>query len=153
MEGVSVALVLGTPWLSHMGVSLAILDTLLVRLLLVAYVLYGIRCSALCGLFALLAVVTLVTERNAQLLTLLPGQTPIWPKTNQGYPIKAPALIPEAESVQYDSHQEEQGLSVGESVYETAKDLEDNNPRLSEGPHGSDQDGTGFYQSRGLATA
>ena len=151
MEVLSAAIVLGTPWVSHMGVSLAILDSLLARLLLVAYVLYGIRCSALCGLLALLAVVTLITERNAQLLTLLPRQTPVWPKTNQGYVLKAAPLIPEADSVHFDSHQEEQGVSVGEKIYEAAQDLEDNNPRLSEGPHGSDQEGTGFYQARGLA--
>jgi hypothetical protein len=152
MEVLSVAIILGTPWLSHSGVSLAIVDNLLVRLLLVAFVLYAIRCSPLCGVLALLAVVTLVLERNAQLITLLPGQTPVWPKTNQGYPLKAAPLTPEVEAVHYDFHQEEQGVAVGEHMFESAKDIEDSNPRLQEGPHGSDAEGTGFYQAKGFVS-
>ncbi len=153
MEAVSVAVIVGVPLASSAGLNLSFVDNILVRLLLVTYVLYNIRCSALCGLLALLAVTTVVFERNHQLLTMLPGQSPKWPNTSQGYPVKGPAVVPETETVHYDFPHDEQGVEIGHKVYETVKDLQDNIPPLKEGPHGSDEEGTAFYQSRGLASA
>jgi hypothetical protein len=153
MEYVSIGIILVVPFLAQSGVNLSIVDNLLSRLLLVAYVLYNIRCSALCGLLALLAVVTIVLERNFQLLTLLPGQSPTWPTTNPGFPVKGPALMPETETVHYDFPHEEQTTEVGDKMYEVVKDIQDNIPRIDQGPHGSDDSATSFYQSRGLASA
>jgi hypothetical protein len=140
------------------------------RLILVLYVALNIRLGALPGLLALLAVFSLYIERSHLLLVAFPNQKPIFPGPHhrladgfgrqpyggQATTVALPFEKPEGTEVNYEP-EEEKGLSVverhGETVaheeYEKAE-IGDSNPRLAEGPQGSDE-GTEFFEEHGLA--
>jgi len=158
MDAVSVTIILLAPLISS-RVSFQFADNILVRLIFVAYVVYGIRLGPLSGLLALLAVFTIILERNHEIMTKLPAQMPRWPTAGQaGAPMKATPLTPVTETVSYDFGNDEKGHSVvethGESttekMYESADDLVDSQSRIPEGPETSDE-ATAFFTSRSLA--
>jgi hypothetical protein len=150
MDVASLAIILGTPILSKMNISFDFVGNILVRFLLLAFLIYQIRQGPLPGLFALLAVATLILERHHQILTSFRNQLPIIPKSQNGHPIQATPLTPTSESVHYETpHMESEGEKIEDNrEYEKATDLEDNNPRL-EGPP-SNSEAASFFKVRPL---
>ncbi len=134
---VSILIILGTPFLSTLGVSYRFVDHPLTRLLLLGFVIYAIRQGAMSGLLAFLAAFTLLVERNHEILTTFPDQTPRALTAAYGLPIKAPSLVPEGVSIDYEPS-DEHGIAVvethGETTtfneYESAEDIQDSNPRV-----------------------
>ncbi len=155
MEGIAISVILLAPILSKLGVSFVFAEDIVFRLALVLAVLYAIRQNSFSGILTMLAALSLLIERNHELLTGLPLQKPIWPSNPNSHPFTPPFLTPETESVHYDTpHTETQGVTVSdnegkETEYNSASDLSDNIPRLSEAP--SSEDAPLFYESKGLA--
>jgi len=87
----------------------------------------------------LLAVVTLLVERNQYVLTNLTYQidNSSMPAVGTDRIFKATSDIPEGNSVDYTPIQKDEPKFL------------DNNPRLSEGPN--NQDAVGFFKEKGLA--
>ena len=155
---VSLLVIFLAPSLTSTGVNFAFTENIFVRLLLVLYVVFNIRLGALPGLLALLAVFSLYIERSHLLLATFPNQKPIFPGPHGGQAttIALPFEQPKGSEVNYEPI-EEKGISVverhGESTsfeeYEKAE-IGDSNPRLAEGPQGSDE-GAEFFEEHGLA--
>jgi hypothetical protein len=149
MDTGSTAVILAAPWLPTLGLNLTIIDHPLTRLALLVALVYAIRQGPFTGLLALLAVFSLLIERNHQLLTLLPDQKVVMPKKSFGLPVAAPRIAPDHETHYYEAH-DEKGFDTQEGiVYESAQDLTDNNPNLQEVPQG--EAAGSFYESKGLA--
>ena len=131
----SLAIILLAPWLSSHGVNFSAVGNVFVRLVLVASVLAAVYSGPLEGLLALLAVVTLLIERNHQILSGLPNQRPyITNMTEHIY--QPPFETPQTENVAYEAKPEDN------------LNLKDNNPRLEEGPN--NHDAVGFFKRNGL---
>jgi hypothetical protein len=134
MEAISVTLILLVPVLSSYGISFQFADNILVRLALVVYVLYGIRNGPLSGMLALLAAFTVILQRNHEIMTKLPSQMPRWPSVKHGGPMKATPLTPVLETIHYEQVIDDHSHNVNGKEFESADDLNDNNPHLPEGP-------------------
>ena len=160
--GTSVAIILASPWMGQ-TFNMSVIQNILVRFGLLAFVFYGIRQGPIAGLLAFLAAFSLLIERNHQVLTKFPNQIPIWPvgekAGKQGPPSYAPPLTPVTESHGYEpphadhpegeSVVERHGESTTEYGYESASDIQDSNPRIDEVAQG-EAAGT-FYEQKGLA--
>lgn len=132
----SVGVILSAPWLP---LSYAFVEHPIVRLLLILSLVGAIRLGPLPGLLALLAVVTLIVERNQYVLTHLTRQV-----DNANIPavandriIQAAINIPDPQTVAYAPGKEE------------GPEFVDSNPRLSGVP--TNQDAVGFFKGKGLA--
>jgi hypothetical protein len=156
--GASVVVILAAPWLGH-TISMNFIQNILVRFVLLAFVVYGIRQGPMAGLLAFLAAFSLLIERNHQVLTKFPHQIPQFPSNagKQGPPSYAPPLIPMSESHSYEAPHvdgdgtviEKHGESITEHTYESADDIQDSNPRLDEVAQG--EAAGSFYEQKGLA--
>ncbi len=154
---VSIGTILGAPFLAQKGwVTFAPLESVFLRALLVLAVLGSLQTGPLNACLAFLAVATLLTERNHEILTQMPNQMPHWPNNSQGVPVKAAPRSSVTEEMPYEAT-EEGGLAVVEShgettathEYEETKDLQDNIPRLDQAP---EADGApSFYANRSLS--
>jgi hypothetical protein len=151
MDAGSTALILAAPWLPTVGLNLSFIDHPLTRLVLLVALVYAIRQGPVTGLLALLAVFSLLIERNHQVLTLLPDQKVVMPKKSFGLPVAAPRILADHESHYYEAH-DDKGMDTEDGqMYESAQDLIDSNPKLQEVPQG--EAAGPFYESKGLVTA
>lgn len=149
MDLAAIATIVIAPILSNQNVSFSFVQNILVRLLLIIAILIAIRKGPLTGLLTMLAVFTIITERNHQILMNLPGlPSSRVPSEGPGVPIKARPLTPRKQN----PHTESIGISVSENndeiFYESAEDIHDNNPELEKGP--SNDEAVDFYESKGL---
>lgn len=153
----SILIILVAPLAASAGVSFLWLENIFIRLLLVFYCIISIRQGPFEGILGLLAVFTLLTERNHEVLKKFPGQKPIWPSTGNGgmpsqrQPLAAVVSEHEYEPAHEPAHavEERHGEKETEELYEAAEDLTDSNPRLPEVAQG--EAAAGFFQSRGVA--
>lgn len=141
MEAVPILIIIGAPLLTSMGSKFAFVENILVRLLLIAALIYAIRFypgSPVFSLLVLLAIITLLLERNHVVVAGLPDQkTTIIGPTNL-YPMKAPDNISHIKvNDTYDNHE----------VHE-ADVYSDERVDIKEGP--SNNDSPDFYKARGL---
>ncbi len=132
--------------------SFTLLDQILFRLLLLVALLFAIRQSPMLGFLTLLAVFSIIIERNHYILVNLPGI----PSTHVSAdtPGKPMQVLPDIPELQYDSpHAEDVGVTVsekdGDALYESASDLEDSQLPFKEAP--SSDESPRFFESRGLA--
>jgi hypothetical protein len=112
------------------------------------------------GLLVFLAVMTLIIERNHEVLAILPAQKPNWPSNNQGVPMQAPPLVGVPTTVHYvpaavatPAVAVPQPLKEGSMMddkFEGAADVQDSNPRLPAAP--GMKGAPAFYKEKGLAT-
>jgi len=125
----SILIILAAPWLAE-KISFAFVDNIVFRLLLVAAILYAVRrCKGqLEGLLALLAVFTLIIERNHQVLMKFPEQTPSFP-SKVSYVEANPLTQTQPVHNSPESEPEHE---------EGVRDIHDNIPRLSEAPNSHD---------------
>ena len=139
MEAVPILVILGAPVLASMGFKFAFVENILIRLLFVATLFCAAQESPLLGLLTLLAIVTLLVERNQAIVTSLPG-TPKISQQRNIYPMKAPEDI--------FTHIKETEVYDDNEVHNAAVSLEDNIPDLKEGP--TNHDAPSFYKSLGV---
>lgn len=147
MDVAVLAIIMGTIFgAPYLPVSFDFVGNIVFRFFLIAFLIYAIRLDPFTGLLALLAVVTLLIERNHKLLTTLKDKIPVLPKSQDGYPSQATPLTPTSESVHYETpHMASEGEKIEDNTeYEKATDLEDNNPRL-EGPP-SNSEAASFFR-------
>ena len=157
-SAVSVAIILLTPLLASSMNLAAIAGNIGVRLLLVGWVIYSVRCGPLEGLLAVLAAATVISERSHQILTSFPLQQPKFPRGagQGGVPQMLAAEAPRGEAVHYEAPQNEEGVAVTEThgevekeaLYEAANDVQDSNPRIREVAQG--EAAASFYEQKGL---
>jgi hypothetical protein len=140
----AVATILIAPLLATMGVSFKSIQSMLFRIVAIVILLLATRKGPIVALLTFLAVFTVFVERNHQILVNLPGIPSTRVSTSSpGKPILVPPMTP---SLQYDPPQSD---DTKEFPYESAEDIHDNNPNLSEAP--SSDDAPDFFESRGLA--
>ena len=132
----SIAIIIAAPWYKS---SYSIVENTLVRLLLVVAVLAAVSLGPLPGVLTLLAVITLLIERNQYVLTHLPYQkaTSHIPDHQAEHVVKASYLEPDVDTVK------------SEPKKEDAVEYVDSNPRLPAGPPATAA--VAFYKSKGLA--
>ena len=142
----SVIIIVGAPILSSMGVSFLFVGHMFTRLLLLAYLLYAVSKGPMSGLLAFLAVFTLLLERNQEIITKFPYQAP-GRLSSGSFLSPAPAAAGAVPPLQptnavkvYDSPANKENAD--------ATDLQDNNPRLAEGPKA--KDALSFYTNKGI---
>jgi hypothetical protein len=143
MEAVPILIIIGAPLLSSMGCKFAFVENILVRILMVGALIYSIRfANAASGpvfsLLVLLAIITLLLERNHIVVAGIPDQKPTIIGPANLYPSKAPDTITKIEindNYDNDSHSAEVHLS-------------DERAEIKEGP--SSHDSPDFYKSLGL---
>ncbi len=144
MEAVPILIIIGAPVLSSMGFKFAFVENILVRLLMVGALIYAIRFSGnpLLSLLVLLAIVTLLLERNHIVVAGLPNQkadAKILGPANL-YPMKAPDNISHITiDAAYDNN---------ESTHTADVHINDERAEIQEGP--SNHDSPNFYKSLGL---
>ena len=128
--------------MTTMGFKFAFVENILVRLLLIAALIYAIRFSGnpVFALLVLLAIVTLLLERNHVVVAGLPDQTPKIIGPANLYPMKAPDSISHisVHDTYNDSHES----------HESHEEYNDERVDIKEGP--SNHDSPDFYKSRGL---
>ena len=136
MEAIPIIIIIGAPVLSSMGFKFAFVENILVRIFLVAALIYSIRFykgdSGMFSLLVLLAIVTLLIERNHVVVASLP---------NQSSKSKIPGptnLYPREASQDIEANQ----------VTPEAEVMRDERVELKEGP--SNHDSPAFYKSLGL---
>ena len=145
----SVIIIVGVPILSSMGVSFLFVGHMFTRLLLLAYLLYAVSKGPMSGLLGFLAVFTLILERNQEIITKFPYQAP-------GHLSGSPLLSTGTGSLMHESALQPLQPTNTVKVYDEpankekadATDLQDNNPRLAEGPRS--KDAVSFYTSKGI---
>ena len=132
----AVGIIMAVPWLP---LSYSFVENPLVRLLLVLSLLAAIRVGPLPGLLVLLAVVTLLVERNHYVLTHLTHQVEnaVLPTVDTDRIIQPTSDIPNAETVSYAPVKEEESAFV------------DSNPRFIGAP--TNQDAVRFFKGKGFA--
>ena len=142
----SVIIIVGVPILSSMDVSFLFVGHMFTRLLLLAYLLYAVSKGPMSALLGFLAVFTLLLERNQEIITKFPYQAPgrlsgsPLLSTGTGSLMHESALQPTNSVKVYDSPTNKEKAD--------ATDLQDNNPRLAEGP--KSKDAVSFYKSKGI---
>jgi hypothetical protein len=141
MEVVPIVIIVAAPLVRSAGISFGFVDNIIVRLLLVTSVLYAVRKGTLAGLLALLAVFTLLIERNHELVTGLPNQC-------------ENSNIPDSVKVSYVASELAElpflGTSERNSEKETSDidsplNLKDNIPHLEQAP--SSHDAPAFFRA------
>ena len=144
----SVIIIVGVPILSSMGVSFLFVGHMFTRLVLLAYLLYAVSKGPMSGLLGFLAVFTLLLERNQEIITKFPYQAP-------GRLSGGPLLSSGTGSLMNESALPLQPTNTVKVYDEPANkenadatDLQDNNPRLAEGPRS--KDAVSFYTSKGI---
>ena len=135
----STAIILGAPMLPSFG----FVENTLVRLLLIAGIVFASRQGPMPGILAFLAAFTLLIERNHEVLTKFPEQKPRFPTANFGFPIQAAPLTPVVETVPYAPPS-----PPPEKDQNSADGMRDNIPRLPPAP--PQAGAMGFYKSKGL---
>ena len=147
----SVIIIVGVPILSSMGVSFLFVGHMFTRLLLLAYLLYAVSKGPMSGLLGFLAVFTLLLERNQEIITKFPYQAP-------GRLSGGPLLSSGTGSLMHESALPLQPTNTVKVYHEPANkekadatDLQDNNPRLAEGPRS--KDAVSFYTTKGILSA
>jgi len=141
MEAVPILIIVGAPILASMGVKFAFVENIVFRILMVAALIYAsFSKSPLFSLLVLLAIVTLLFERNHIVVAGLPDQAAKIQKTGNLYPIMSSPL----------SHVEvKDTFEVHDIDSHDKAQFEDSIPDLKEGP--SNHDSPDFYKSLGLA--
>lgn len=158
MEAVPILIIIGAPVLTSMGFKFAFVENILVRLLMVGSLIYAIRFAnapsgpapsdlgmqgPVFSLLVLLAIVTLLLERNHVVVAGLPEQkadAKIIGPANL-YPMKAPENPLKNMEIRevYNDH---------ESNHEADVHISDERAEIKEGP--SNHDSPNFYKSLGL---
>jgi len=126
---VSLIGIIGAPWL---GSASEIASNTMVRLALLGFILYSIHVSELTGLLAMLATVSVISERNYRMITGIPSRGHIPMKKDSVFENAAAHPMPIAH-----------GMAVEEEEYK------DSNPRLSPAPTGARS--AQFYMDKKLA--
>lgn len=165
VPAVAVSIIIGAPLL-HGFASFYFVENILVRLLLVLAVALAVRQGPMEGLLVFLAVMTLITERNHEVLTILPAQQPHWPSNNQGVPVQAPPLVGVPTTVHYvpvaavapapvaalqqplQQPPPKEGSTMDDK-FEGAADIQDGIPRIPAAP--GMKGAPAFYKEKGLA--
>jgi len=145
----SVAIIVGAPILSSMNVSFGFVEHIATRLGLLLALIYSVHQGEMPGLIAFLAVFSLLIERNHEVLTKFPYQTPEV-SANRGSMLAPTRILteptlpmkPDNSKIAYDSPENQEKAD--------ASDLRDNLPHLAEGPRSADA--PAFYTSKGLLT-
>ncbi len=143
MEAVPILIIIGAPVLTTMGFKFAFVENILVRLLLIAALIYAIRFSGnpLFSLLVLLAIVTLLLERNHVVVAGLPNQkadAKIIGPANL-YPMKAPDSV--SHIIINDSYDNNES-------HDAEVHLSDERVDIKEGP--SNDESPDFYKALGL---
>jgi hypothetical protein len=139
MEAAPIVIIVGAPILASMGFKFAFVENILVRLLMVGAVIYAIQKDTLLGLLTLLAVVTLLIERNQAIITSLPSNAKISQQRNL-YPMKMPEDI--------FTHVKDIEVYDDNDVHNASVSLDDSIPDLKEGP--TNHDAPSFFKSLGV---
>lgn len=141
MEAAPIVIIVGAPILASMGFKFSFVENILVRLLMVGAIIYAIQKDTLLGLLTLLAVVTLLIERNQAIITSLPGvsNAKISQERNL-YPMKAPTSI--------FTHIKDSDGYDNNDVNDATVKYEDSIPDLKEGP--TNHDAPSFFKSLGV---
>ena len=139
VTGLSVLVILGAPIVSSFGTSFGFVENILVRILLVLAIIVSLRQShgVIPGLLAFLAVITLLVERNHEVLTSFPNQA-----------VKIPFDVPMAPSASVAPSAPAVSFATVEPDDDDSAGIRDSNPRLKEGPHNADA--PGFFKGKGL---
>ena len=140
MEAAPIVIIVGAPILASMGFKVAFVENIIVRLLMVAAIIYAIQKDTLLGLLTLLAVVTLLIERNQAIVTSLPGSNAKISQERNLYPMKA--------STDIFTHIKETDSYDNNDVNDASVTYEDSIPDLKEGP--TNQDAPSFFKSLGV---
>jgi hypothetical protein len=141
MEAAPIIVILGAPILASTGFKFSFVENILVRILMVGALIYAIQKDTLLGLLTLLAVVTLLVERNQAIVTSLPGvsNAKISQERNL-YPMKAPTDI--------FTHIKDTDAYDNNDAQDASVSYEDNIPDLKEGP--TNHDAPSFFKSLGV---
>jgi len=125
-----------------MGFKFSFVENILVRLLMVGAVIYAIQKDTLLGLLTLLAVVTLLVERNQAIITSLPGMSGTTKISQQRnlYPMAPPQDI--------FTHIKDTDNYDNNDIHDASVTLEDNIPDLKEGP--TNHDAPSFFKNPGV---
>jgi hypothetical protein len=142
MEAAPIIIIVGAPILGSMGFKFSFVENILVRLLMVGVLIYAIQKDTLLGLLTLLAIITLIVERNQAIVTSLPGMSGTT-KISQArnlYPMKAPEDI--------FTHIKDTEVYDDTDVHNASVSLEDSIPDLKEGP--TNHEAPSFFKSLGV---
>lgn len=133
MEAVPVLIIIGAPILTTMGFKFAFVENIIVRFLMIAALIYAIRFSGnpIFALLVLLAIITLLLERNHVVVAGLPDQKATITEPTNLY-VKTPDI----------SH-----VPV-ETYTESQVEYNDERVEINEGP--SNQESPDFYKAHGL---
>jgi len=137
MEAIPVLIILGAPILSANGVSFSFVENIFIRIGMVLLLIYAVNQDIFLGILTLLAIVTLLVERNQQIVKTIPKNIMISPRRDL-YPMKAPYMLET-------QMQTQQPVEITEN---SATNLEDNIPDLKEGPNR--HDAPSFFKSLGV---
>ena len=125
---VSLIGIIGAPWL---GSASEIASNTMVRLALIGFIVYSIQISELTGLLAMLATVSVISERNYRTITGIPSRGHI--------PMKFSVFENAAAHPMPTPH----------GLVEESSEYKDGNPRLSPAPTGARS--AQFYMDKKLA--
>jgi len=137
MEAIPVLIILGAPILSANGVSFSFVENIFIRIGMVLLLISAVNQDIFLGILTLLAIVTLLVERNQQIVKTIPKNIMISPRRDL-YPMKAPYML-ETQT------QTQQPVEITEN---SATNMEDNIPDLKEGPNR--HDAPSFFKSLGV---
>ena len=159
----SAVISIAAPWISSTGFTFSFVGNTAIRLLMIVLVLVATRQGGLQGLFTMLAVYSLLLERNYHLLLKLPMQ----PATQQHLPIphretreylnmpveQVPLEEPTPEVHEYETQKTEEVQSPNESQevsaeYQSATDIKTHVPIPKSAP--SSEQAIDFYAKKGL---
>lgn len=139
MEAIPVLIILCAPILSANGVSFSFVENIFIRIGMVLLLIYAVNQDIFLGILTLLAIVTLLVERNQQIVKTIPKNIMISPRRDL-YPMKAPYMLETQMKMQT-----QQPVEITEN---SATNLEDNIPDLKEGPNR--HDAPSFFKSLGV---
>ena len=141
MEAIPVLIILGAPILSANGVSFSFVENIFIRIGMVLLLICAVNQDIFLGILTLLAIVTLLVERNQQIVKTIPKNIMISPRRDL-YPMKAPYMLETQMQMQTET---QQPVEITEN---SATKLEDNIPDLKEGPNR--HDAPSFFKSLGV---
>jgi len=141
MEAIPVLIILGAPILSANGVSFSFVENIFIRIGMVLLLICAVNQDIFLGILTLLAIVTLLVERNQQIVKTIPKNIMISPRRDL-YPMKAPYMLETQMQMQTET---QQPVEITEN---SATNLEDNIPDLKEGPNR--HDAPSFFKSLGV---
>jgi hypothetical protein len=151
---VSVAVIVGTPILSSMGVSFSPVQHIATRFVLLLALLYAVQKGPMPGLLAFLAVFSLLMERNHEVLTKFPHQDPssfALAGTGGRLGLRPTSIFAKTESKALEpDHQVASYHTPAKHEDADASDLYDNIPHLDAGPNSTEA--PSFYITKGLTS-